>query len=165
MTRTKKLTLSGILIALGVILSTFSIPIGVARCFPIQHLINVLSAVILGPLYGTLMAFITSIIRIMMGTGTILAFPGSMCGALLSGLLYKRFKKTYMAFIGEVFGTGILGALIAYPMATLILSRDAALFGFVIPFSVSSIGGAAISILFLFALNKTGTLNKFILDN
>lgn len=165
MTRTKKLTLSGILIALGVILSTFSIPIGVARCFPIQHLINVLSAVILGPFYGTLMAFITSIIRIMMGTGTILAFPGSMCGALLSGLLYKRFKKTYMAFIGEVLGTGILGALIAYPMATLILSREAALFGFVIPFSVSSIGGTAISILFLFALNKTGALNKFILDN
>ena len=36
------------------------------------------------------MAFITSLIRVLMRTGTLLAFPGSMCGALLAGLMYKK---------------------------------------------------------------------------
>lgn len=160
MKKTKRLTLSGILVALGVILSTFAIPIGISKCFPIQHLINVLAAVILGPWYSVSMAFITSLIRFMMGTGTILAFPGSMCGAFLAGLLYKKSQKTFMAFFGEVFGTGIIGALIAYPMATLLLSREAALFGFVVPFSISSIGGAIISLIFLIAIEKAKILNS-----
>lgn len=154
MNRTKKLTTAGILIALGVILSTFSIPIGVTKCFPIQHLINVLAAVILGPFYGVSMALITSLIRVMMGTGTLLAFPGSMCGALLAGLMYKKKTNIYLASLGEVFGTSFMGALIAYPMATLLMSKDAALFGFVIPFSLSSFVGAAIALVFLTVLKK-----------
>lgn len=161
MSKTKKLALSGIFIALGVILSTFSIPVGASRCFPVQHLINVLSAVILGPYYGVAMAFITSFIRVMMGTGTILAFPGSMCGALLSGVLFAKFKSKYIAFAGEVFGTGILGAIVAYPMATLILSKNAAVFAFVIPFSISTIGGSVLALIFLLALEKTGILSEY----
>lgn len=160
MIKTKKLTLAGIFIALGVIFSTFSIPIGVSKCFPIQHLINVLASVLLGPFYGVPMAFITSLIRIMMGTGTLLAFPGSMCGALVAGLFYKRSKKTYMAFLGEVLGTGIIGALIAYPIATFLLSKDAVLFAFVIPFTISSVVGAMISLVFLVALEKNNILNS-----
>ena len=149
MNRTKKLTVSGILIALGVILSTVSIPIGVTKCFPIQHLINVLAAVILGPFHGVSMAFITSLIRVMVGTGTLLAFPGSMCGALLAALLYKQKKNIYLAFLGEVIGTGIIGALVAYPMAAVFMSREAALFGFVVPFSMSSVVGSVIALVFI----------------
>ena len=48
----KKLTLAGLLIALGVACSTFAIPIGASRCFPIQHMVIVLAAVLLGPAYG-----------------------------------------------------------------------------------------------------------------
>ena len=41
-----------------------------------------------------------------------------MVGALLAGILYKRIlRKPIMAVIGEVIGTGILGALLAYPIA------------------------------------------------
>lgn len=164
MSKTKKITLAGALIALGVIMSTFSIPIGITKCFPIQHLINVVAAVILGPLYGVSMAFLTSLIRVMAGTGTLLAFPGSMCGALLAGILYNHSKKIYMAYIGEIIGTGIIGALLAYPVAALILSKEAALLGFVVPFSVSSIGGATISLVFLFALKKTRILNERLIE-
>lgn len=161
MTKTQKLTLSGVMIALCVVLSSVIVfPVGIAKCAPVQHLTNVLAAVILGPFYGVAMAFITSLIRFSTGMGTLLAFPGSMCGALLSGILFAKTKRTYMAVIGEIFGTGILGALIAYPMATLILQKEAALFGFVIPFSVSSIGGALISIVFIVALNKTGMIQR-----
>ena len=48
----KKLTISAMLVAVAVVLSSFSIPIGPSRCFPIQHLCNVLAAVFLGPVYG-----------------------------------------------------------------------------------------------------------------
>ena len=74
----RKLTAAGMMVALGVCLSAFSIPIGASKCFPIQHLVNVLAGIFLGPVYGTAMAFCTSLIRNLMGTGSLLAFPGSM---------------------------------------------------------------------------------------
>ena len=86
---TKKLVLAAVLIALGVAASPLYIPIGASKCFPVQHLVNVLAAVLLGPWYGVSMAFVTSLLRVLIGTGSLLAFPGSMCGALLAGLLYK----------------------------------------------------------------------------
>ena len=39
----RKLAVAGMMTALGVSLSAFSIPIGASRCFPIQHLLNVLA--------------------------------------------------------------------------------------------------------------------------
>lgn len=160
MTNVKKLTHAGILIALGVICSTFYIPIGVAKVFPVQHFINVLAGVTLGPLYGVGMAFVTSLIRNMIGTGSFLAFPGSMCGALLCGLLYKYTKNIMGAFVGEVFGTGVIGAILAYPIATLFLSKSSALFAFVIPFALSSFVGATISLILIVAMKKTGIFNE-----
>lgn len=154
MSNTKKLALSGIFVAVGVVCSAFYIPVGVAKIFPVQHFVNVLAAVLLGPVYGVGMAFSTSLIRVLLGTGTLLAFPGSMVGALLSGLLYKKFRKTTMALLGEAVGTGILGALLAYPVAALLLSKEAALFGFVIPFSISSSTGAVIAAGFITVIKK-----------
>ena len=153
----KKLTLAGLLIALGVACSTFAIPIGASRCFPIQHMVNVLAAVLLGPAYGVGMAFATSLLRIAMGTGSLLAFPGSMVGALCCGLVYRATKNLPATFVGEVFGTGVLGGLLAYPVA-----KEAALFAYVVPFLVSSVGGALIAVLILAALSKTGVLKTLL---
>ncbi|MBQ4249275.1 MAG: energy coupling factor transporter S component ThiW [Clostridia bacterium] len=160
MSKTRKLAIAGILIAVGVVCAPFSIPIGAARCLPVQHMINVIAAVILGPGYAVAMAFITSLIRVATGTGTLLAFPGSMVGALCAGLMYKFGKKLGFAFVGEVVGTGILGAILAYPIATLIMGREAALFGFVVPFLVSTIGGSIIATIIILALEKTGLMKK-----
>ena len=160
MSNVKKLTQAGILIAVGVVCSTFYIPLGVAKVFPVQHFINVLSGVLLGPLYAVGMAFITSLIRVMLGTGSLLAFPGSMCGALLCGLLYKYTKNNLMAFVGEVVGTGIIGAIAAYPVAILFLAKKVALFTFVIPFGISSLAGAAISLILIVAMEKTGAMKS-----
>ena len=38
-----------------------------------------------------------------------MAFPGSMCGALLCGIVYHKTHKLLPTLIGEVFGTGIIG--------------------------------------------------------
>ncbi|MHB8061999.1 MAG: energy coupling factor transporter S component ThiW [Ruminiclostridium sp.] len=154
-TNVKKLALSGLLVAVAVVGSAFSFPVGVSKCAPVQHMVNVLGGILLGPWYAVGVAFVTSCIRILSGTGTLLAFPGSMVGALLCGLLYKKFGNTVSAVIGEVIGTGIFGAILAYPIATLFLAKQAAIFGFVIPFSVSSFGGAVISAILIFTLKRT----------
>ncbi len=158
----KKLSLSGVLVAAGVVCSTFYLPVGAAKVFPVQHFINVLAAVVLGPAYAVGMAFTTSLLRNLMGTGSLLAFPGSMCGALLSGLLYRYTRQLGGAFLGEVIGTGLLGALLAYPVARLFLSGKGAFYGFVLPFGLSSLAGAVISVVFLIALKRAGILQKML---
>lgn len=152
----KKLAAAGMLTALAIVFSTtFYIPIGASKCFPVQHLINVLSAVFLGPVYGVGMAFCTSLIRNLLGTGSILAFPGSMAGAFLAGILFQKFGKLPAAYIGEIIGTGIIGALISSPMTVLLLGKEAAVFMYVVPFIMSSALGTAIAILLTGALCKT----------
>lgn len=145
MSKTYKLTLTAMMIAIGTISSNlFYIPIGFTKVFPVQHFLNVISAVLLGPFYAVAQAFCVSLLRNMMGTGSIFAFPGSMVGALLASLLYLKTKKIYFAFIGEVVGTGIIGAILCYPIATFILGQKATLFGFIPLFVFSSFAGALI---------------------
>ncbi|QNU68427.1 energy coupling factor transporter S component ThiW [Ruminiclostridium herbifermentans] len=156
----KMIALSGLLIAVAVVGSTFSFPVGIAKCAPVQHMVNVIAGVMLGPFYAVVVAFAASCIRVIAGTGTLLAFPGSMVGALLCGLLYRKIPKVMSAVIGEVIGTGLFGAILAYPVAAFILEREAALFGFVIPFSISSFGGAAITAILIFALKRRTSLES-----
>jgi energy coupling factor transporter S component ThiW len=161
MRKTHKLTLTAMMVAIGTLTSNlFFIPIGVTKVFPIQHFLNVLSAVVLGPFYAVAQALCVSILRNIMGTGSIFAFPGSMVGALLAGLLFMKTKKIYMAFTGEVIGTGIIGAILCYPIATLLLGQKAALFGFIPLFIFSSIAGALIGaiILTLFLKKQVASL-------
>ena len=93
----KKTALAGMLVALTVALSGFSIPIGASKCFPIQHLVNVLAGVFLGPVYGVSMAFCVSLIRNILGTGSLLAFPGSMVGAFLGAYLFQKTGRFLLA--------------------------------------------------------------------
>lgn len=153
-----KLVLSGMFVALAVVLSTFSIPVGGSKCFPIQHMVNVLAAVFLGPWYGVAIAFCTSLIRNILGTGTLLAFPGSMIGALCCGLVYKHTGKLTLTYIAEVIGTGVLGGLLAYPVAAFIMGKEVALFVYVVPFLVSTIGGTLIAAVLITILKANHTL-------
>jgi len=156
----KKITYSAIFIAIGVVCSPFNIPLGFAKCFPVQHLINVICAIILGPIYAVSCAFAISFLRNIMGMGTLLAFPGSMIGALLSGILYKKTNKISLAFVGEVIGTGLIGALISYPIATVFMNRQVAMFTYVIPFGISTLVGSIFAVILLKALEKTHILEK-----
>ena len=157
----KKLSLTAIFAAIAVVGSLFSFPVFGSKCAPIQHLINVLCAVFLGPWWGLAAAFISSLIRNLMGLGTLLAFPGSMCGALLAGLLYKYIRKLPAAYIGEVFGTAVIGGILAFPIASLIMGNDkAALFTFVVPFLISTAGGTIIAMVITIIMNQTGLLSK-----
>ena len=159
--KTKKLTYSALLAAAGIALgSIVYIPVGASKCFPIQHLINVISAIILGPYYGVAIAFIISLGRNILGTGTLLAFPGSMIGALLAGLAFKHSRKDYLAVLAEIIGTGIIGGIVAYPVAAYILGKSVALFFYVVPFLVSTTGGSIIAFIIVRALKKSKSLSN-----
>lgn len=145
-----KLTSAALLIAIGTLSAhLIYIPAGVSKCFPVQHAINVMGAVLLGPEYAVSIAFLISCLRNMLGTGSLLAFPGSMLGALLAGLAYRYWHKLPAAMAGEIIGTGILGGLAAWVIATAVLGSKAAAWFFIPPFMVSTIGGSIIAGLLL----------------
>lgn len=148
--QTRKLTSAALLVAIGTLSAhLIYIPAGVSKCFPVQHAINVIAAVLLGPDYAVAIGFLIATLRNLMGTGSILAFPGSMIGALVAGLAYQRFKSIPAAMAGEVFGTGIIGGFVAWMMATLLLGSNTAAWFFIPPFLVSTIGGSLIAGLLL----------------
>ena len=156
----KKTATAAMLVALTVAMSGFSIPIGASRCYPIQHLVNVVCAVFLGPVYGVMAAFCTSFIRNLMGTGSLLAFPGSMVGALLCGLIYQKTGKLLLTYIGEVVGSGLLGGMLCYPVAVLIMGNsEAALFTYVMPFFMSTACGTVMAAILVAALEKSHAMN------
>lgn len=72
---------------------------------PVQHMVNILCAVVLGPWYGVGVAFVASLVRNILGIGSLMAFPGSMCGALLCGVAFWKSKNLPLTLIAEVFGT------------------------------------------------------------
>lgn len=92
---TRKLAMAGVFTALAVVGSMLSVPIASSKCAPVQHMINILSAVLLGPGYSVGIAFVASLLRNILGLGSFLAFPGSMVGALCCGLVYKYTKKFF----------------------------------------------------------------------
>lgn len=84
-----------------------------------------------------------------------------MCGALLSGLLYRWIKKLPAAYVGEVIGTGIIGGMLSYPIAAVLMgNQTAALFTFVVPFLISTVGGTIMAMVITMTMQKTGVLRK-----
>ena len=157
----KKLTVTAIFAAVAVVGSLFSFPVFGSKCAPVQHLVNILCAVTVGPWWALAQAFVASLIRNLIGLGSPLAFPGSMCGALLGGLLYKYGKKLPFAYVGEVVGTGLIGGMLSHPIAYLVMGNHAAaLFTFVVPFLISTCGGTIVAIIITLPLSKSGMLKK-----
>ena len=161
--RTKKLCLAAVLCGTAVAGSLLSFPIAGSKCAPVQHMVNILCAVLLGPGYGVGAAFTASLLRNLLGLGSPLAFPCSMCGALLCALAYRRTKGIALTLAAEVLGTAVLGGLCAYPVAILVMGQstgEIAFWAYVIPFFLSTAAGAALSGLLLGALKKTGVLER-----
>lgn len=150
MNSTKKLTIMAMFVAIGIVGATFIwFPAGIARAYPVQHAVNVLAAVLLGPGPAVMIAFVIGLLRNILGLGTILAFPGGMIGALLAGLMYRWYQKTWAAAAGEIFGTAVLGALVAVPIVQFFLGEAAAVLAFIPGFLISSAAGAMLALLIL----------------
>ena len=87
-TNIRKLAVAAVLVAVAVVGSLFSFPFLGAKCSPVQHLVNIIGGVYLGPWYSLGIAFCASLIRNIFGLGSLMAFPGSMVGAFLSGVIF-----------------------------------------------------------------------------
>ena len=153
--KTRDIARAAVLVAVAVALSPIFIPVGVSKCYPAQHMINVIAAVVLGPVPAVVVAFIAALIRNILGLGTPLAFPGGMIGALLAGLAYRAFKHTWAAGLGEVIGTGVIGALVSvWLVGPVLLGKSIAAGTLIAAFSLSSVGGAVVGLLALKFLRK-----------
>jgi energy coupling factor transporter S component ThiW len=140
------------------------IPVGISKCFPVQHAINILLVVLLGTRSSVSAAFSISLLRNLLGTGSLLAFPGSMIGAALSGILYKKTNHILGAIAGEIIGTGLLGGLVSFPVAKYLIGSSAGAFFFVAPFLVSSVGGSIVAYL-LYQTHVVSFLEKKLHSN
>lgn len=144
---TRRLTMIAMFTAIATLGSQFIwFPAGIAKAYPVQHAINVIAAISLGTGPAVTIAFIVSILRNALGLGSLLAFPGSMIGALLAGLLYRFFNRTSFAAIGEIIGTGLIGALFAVPFAKVLMGTSFGAFFFIPPFIISSLAGSLIGL-------------------
>lgn len=156
---TRLIAYSVVLAALAVALSPISIPIGIAKVSPSQHFINVVAGALVGPWWGLATALVTSLVRNALGLGTPLAFPGSVFGVVLAGLVFRTTRNVYFTALGEVMGTGLIGATVgALLVAPYLMGRDIALTVLILPFLLSSIAGAALGILGLRVLRQLGHL-------
>lgn len=161
MNRTRLITLMSVFIAIGTISAQLIwFPAGVARAYPVQHAINVMAAVTLGPGPAVIIAFMISLLRNMLGLGTLLAFPGAMIGALFAGFLYKKTEIKSLAAVGEGIGSGLIGALFAVPFAALFMGTAAGAFAFIPPFLVSSISGSIIGLIVVSKVNSRNLLHN-----
>jgi len=163
--RTRRIAYAVVFTALAVILSPFFIPVGPAKVFPAQHLVNVFAATLLGPWYALAVAVATSLIRNATGMGTLFAFPGSMFGAFLAGYVFQWTRNLYLGALGEIIGTGILGALVsALIVAPMFMGRVMEATALVLPFLLSTLTGSIIAVIALTILRRAGVVKQMPLE-
>lgn len=156
---TRHVAYAVVLTAIAVVLSPFFIPVGPAKAFPAQHMVNVIGAVILGPWYAVVVALSASIIRNAAGTGTFFAFPGSMIGAFIAGWVYVLTRNIYLAALGEILGTGVLGALAsALIVSPAFMGKPMDATALVIPFLASTLVGSIFGVLGVSVLQRAGVV-------
>lgn len=155
-----KLTVLAMLVTLGVVISPI---LRVEGMCPMAHFINILCSVLLGPWYSLLCAVLIGVIRmVIMGIPPI-ALTGAIFGAFLSGLFYRMSKGNLLcAVLGEVFGTGIIGAVLSYPVMSILWGREGLSWLFYVPsFIGGTLIGGSIAFVFLKKLSDSGLLAQY----
>ncbi len=154
-----RLAVMAMLIAVGVVISPI---LRIEGMCPMAHLINITAAVLLGPLDAFLVALFIGIIRMCAMGIPPLALTGAVFGALLSGILYKISKgKIWAAVLGEIVGTGIIGAIVSYPVMAFICGREGLGWFFYVPsFICGTLIGGTVAAIVLYRLQHMGALKK-----
>ena len=147
------------LIAIGVVISPI---LRVEGMCPMAHFINIVCSVFLGPWYSLLCATLIGIIRMAtMGIPPI-ALTGAIFGAFLSGVFYRLSKgRIIFAVLGEIIGTGIIGAIMSYPVMTFLWGKEGLSWLFYVPsFICGTLIGGSIAYVFLRKFAANGMLVK-----
>lgn len=149
----RKLLYVGLFAALAVVASGFHVPVGPAKVFPFQHAINVVAGIMIGPWYGALAAGIAGMLRMLLGTGTVFAFPGGIPGAIVVGLAYRWLRRDLAGFFEPV-GTGFLGAALSAYLVAPLVGREGTFLFFQAAFLASSIPGSVLGVLLVKVLRR-----------
>lgn len=154
-----KMTVLSMLVALGVVISPI---LRVEGMCPMAHLINIVCSVLLGPWYSLLCAALIGIIRMATMGIPPLALTGAVFGAFLSGVAYRLSGgKLLAAVLGEIVGTGLIGAVMSYPVMTWLWGKEGLSWLFYVPsFLCGTLIGGSIAYVFLRKLASNGTLAK-----
>ncbi len=173
MAKSEVMSLTAIFISLGVVLSFYpgSISVGPTKILPYHHLVNILSGIILGPIYAVFIATSIGILRYSFGIGTIFAFSGGIPGAFVVGFLYHHVKRSNYVALTEPVGTSIgalISAFVIQPFFS--ISSFPSFLGlteqwqiFLAVFLFSSIPGTIMGFLILVALRRRGMFERFLL--
>ena len=154
-----KLVTLSMLIALGVVISPI---LRVEGMCPMAHFINIVCSVFLGPWYSLLCATLIGIIRMMLMGIPPIALTGAVFGAFLSGVFYRASKgRIIFAVLGEIIGTGVIGAILSYPVMTFLWGKEGLSWLFYVPsFICGTLIGGSIAYVFLRKFASNGMLAR-----
>ena len=157
--RVKRLAILAMMIALDVVLSPLFRIEGMA---PMSSVVNVVAAVVMGPLYATVMAFACALLRMTLLGIPPLALTGAVFGALLAGIGYRIGRRSVWAVAGEILGTGLIGSLLSYPVMVWFTGSSQSLYWFVYTprFFGGAISGSLIALFVLFELDHSGLTRR-----
>jgi energy-coupling factor transport system ATP-binding protein len=80
-----------------------------------------------------------------------------MVGAFIAGFFYRYSRNIYIAALGEIIGTGLLGAIAsALIVAPVLMRKGMAMGALIVTFSGSSLLGSIIGVLALKLLERAG---------
>lgn len=149
----EKMSLLAMMIAMDVVLSPLLRVEGIA---PMSSVMNVIAAVLMGPVYGTLMALSCGILRMILFGIPPLALTGAVFGAFLSGIGYRLTSKYLGAIIGEFIGTGLVGSLLSYPVMVWFTGSAQGMYWFVYTprFIIGALSGSIMAYFILIRLDK-----------
>ena len=158
--KTFRMVFLAMMVAIGVVISPI---LRIEGMCPTAHLINITCSVFMGPWYSLLCACMIGVIRMMFMGIPPLALTGAVFGAFISGVFYRASKgKIICAVLGEIFGTGIIGSLVSYPVMAFLMGREGLNAFYYTPMFISAtIMGGIAAYIFLKALSQTGMLAKF----
>lgn len=159
----RNIVLASILAAVAVVLSqVVSFPLGFATPAPIQHMVNAIAGVLLGPWYAVLVAIVAGTVRNVLRTGTVFAYPGGIFGGLVVGVVYRYLWKSDYAALMEPIGTVLIGATISaylvgpWALGTGLIGTLGTLNAYVISFAASSIPGSILGFAVLKVIRRLG---------
>ena len=154
-----KLVTLSMLIALGVVISPI---LRVEGMCPMAHFINIVCSVFLGPWYSLLCATLIGVIRMMLMGIPPIALTGAVFGAFLSGVFYRASRgRIIFAVLGEILGTGIIGAILSYPVMTFLWGKEGLSWLFYVPsFICGTLIGGSIAYVFLRKFAANGMLAR-----
>ena len=160
-TSIKKMVLCALFASMAFVLNTF---VYFPAMAPFQHFVDVVAAVFLGPWWACLAAFMCGVMRMMSGR-TIQAVTGAVFGPILGGLIWKKSKNIYFVCVGEVIGTGILGALASYPLMKMFYGLDVQNPLYYVPFYIpSAVVGGIMGVMVLLVLKRSKMLDRFLAE-